>query len=375
MGKVFINETSLTAIGDAIREKTGETALLSPAEMATAIAGISAGGEGLQEIVFNGKVNGLNNGGNLDDFFTRYADYVKFRDIITADSVFYSTKLSVIPFDIVFDTDNIGTNGNAAMFKYARQLVRHGKVENLRGYVGDMYNGCQELKHANIVNPMAGKVYGGFMFYGCYRLRTIPTEALNKIYMDNTVADSYQKYNFTIFNSGFWCCYALDELIGLYPPDIKLDSTGNAFNSAFSNCYHLKDIIFATQEDGTPFTRNWTYQTISLGSIGVGHSGMTSYGFGVDKQVSNDTTYQALKNDPDWWSTLKDYSRYDHDSAVRTINSLPDCSAAISGDGANSNTIAFSKTYGAKTDGGAIETLTEEEIAIATEKGWTVVLA
>ena len=45
MSKVFIEEESLTAIGNAIREKTGDTAPLSvPTGMVEAIAGISGGG-------------------------------------------------------------------------------------------------------------------------------------------------------------------------------------------------------------------------------------------------------------------------------------------------------------------------------------------
>ena len=115
---------------------------------------------------------------------------------------------------------------------------------------------------------------------------------------------------------------------------------------------------------------------------------ITSYGkiTGIDwsKAIYNDETYQRLKNDPDWFSsggyndgknltsstfdlqTSKNYSRYNHDSAVRTINSLPDTSAY------GTNTIKFCSTAGALTDGGAINTLTEEEIAVATAKGWTV---
>lgn len=46
MAKVFIEEASLTAICDAIREKTGETALLTiPSGAVSAIEGISAGAE------------------------------------------------------------------------------------------------------------------------------------------------------------------------------------------------------------------------------------------------------------------------------------------------------------------------------------------
>ncbi len=41
MAKIFIEESSLTAIGDAIRGKTGASGLLSPAQMAAEIAAIS----------------------------------------------------------------------------------------------------------------------------------------------------------------------------------------------------------------------------------------------------------------------------------------------------------------------------------------------
>ena len=48
MSKVFIEEDSLTAIGNAIRSKTGDTAPLSvPTGMVEAIAGITGGGEPL----------------------------------------------------------------------------------------------------------------------------------------------------------------------------------------------------------------------------------------------------------------------------------------------------------------------------------------
>ena len=45
MSKVSIEESTLSAIGDAIREKTGESELLSPLDMPTAISSISGGGD------------------------------------------------------------------------------------------------------------------------------------------------------------------------------------------------------------------------------------------------------------------------------------------------------------------------------------------
>ena len=80
-----------------------------------------------------------------------------------------------------------------------------------------------------------------------------------------------------------------------------------------------------------------------------------------------------MKNDPDSWTYDINYSKYNHDSAVETINSLPDTSAYIATAG-GTNTIKFDGASGAKTDGGAINTLTEEEIAVAAAKGWTVTL-
>jgi hypothetical protein len=94
-------------------------------------------------------------------------------------------------------------------------------------------------------------------------------------------------------------------------------------------------------------------------------------GITADKEVKDDATYQALKNDPDWFATKIEYSRYNHDSAVNTINSLPDTSAYLAANG-GTNTIKFQGASGSLTDGGAINTLTEEEIAVAAAKGWTV---
>lgn len=52
MSKVFIEETTLTAIGDAIREKTGTTEKIAPQNMGQVILAITTGdipnGEGVK---------------------------------------------------------------------------------------------------------------------------------------------------------------------------------------------------------------------------------------------------------------------------------------------------------------------------------------
>ena len=140
------------------------------------------------------------------------------------------------------------------------------------------------------------------------------------------------------------------------------------------NCSRLSAFTFVVNDDGSAKTANWNKQTLDFGSIyPVGYALYSVYvinntNLTADTQVIDDISYQSLKNNPDWWSALPRYSRYNHNSAVETINSLPDCSAY------GTNTIKFKGAAGSATDGGAINTLTAEEIAVATAKGWTVSL-
>jgi hypothetical protein len=62
MSKVFIEESTLTSIGDAIREKNGTTDMIAPLNMATAITNLPSGGgtmvwENVAEMTTNGKYN------------------------------------------------------------------------------------------------------------------------------------------------------------------------------------------------------------------------------------------------------------------------------------------------------------------------------
>ena len=142
------------------------------------------------------------------------------------------------------------------------------------------------------------------------------------------------------------------------------------FNKCFSYCFRLKELTFR----GGEITKTDYKGSILDLSNYVGYQKentnyLTQYGFTNDTRVIDDETYQALKDHPDYWTSLMPYSRYNHNSAVNTLNSLPDCSSLKV-----SNTIKFRGEAGSATDGGAINTLTEEEIAVATAKGWTVSL-
>jgi hypothetical protein len=179
----------------------------------------------------------------------------------------------------------------------------------------------------------------------------------------------------TDLDDAFRYCYSLEEVIGLGVDGTMSETTpryyySNAFTTTFGATYRLRRVTFETNPDGTPAVCQWRSQTIDLSGSGVGS--VTSYGFTADTQIKDDATYQALKNHPDRWTSSKNYSLYDRASAVETINSLPDTSEYLKTNSTWSNTIKFAGGNGANTDAGAINTMTAEEIAVATAKGWTV---
>ena len=383
MAKVLVNESSLAGIADAIRDKNGETTTYKPSEMAAAISAITTGGSGgggedkIPDIInISGNCSYMNYSNRWNWVFNNYSDRVQIKDVDNAKHMFSdSTELKKI-LTINFANTNINCS---YMFYNCQHLEEIGDLNNLRLQISnDMFTNCHRLKYLPNFNNFTSKVDNGlyssssFMFNNCYSLREIPENFLSLLIGEQT--SSY----YAIYNSSFLGCVSLDEINGI--PNNTSTLTNNVFSNTCSNCYRVKNITFALQEDGSVYTPKWRNQTLDLtiytGYAPTGEVGkILDYNSGItaDKEVTDDITYQALKNDPDWFTRDVAYSRYNHDSAVNTINSLPDCSAYLSGT-TYTNTIKFRGDSGSATDGGAINTLTEEEIAVAAAKGWTVTL-
>lgn len=372
MANVLVDDTSLTAIANAIREKNGKLIKYKPSEMAQAISKLSAS-SGTGGIVIGGDCSRLFAG--INNFITNYGNQITTENVSNAEMMFYNNgKSTEIPFDINFS----GTQYNSInrMFYGCNSLRNPPKMNNTSVYnPQQIFYECYKLR--NIPDDFAStwnwdstsSYYENGMFYECYSLRSIP---MNMINCANT---SNINYSHTYFYNGFTSCCSLDELVNLPVLYTDIEVTSNMFNGTFMFCSRIKNITFATQDDGTPYKASWKNQTIYLNSQ-VGWSENTSYilnqnsGITADKEVTNSTTYASLKNDPDWFTRKIAYSRYNHDSAVATINSLPDTSEYLTANG-GTNTITFYGSSGSLTDGGAINTLTESEIAVATAKGWT----
>lgn len=389
MSKVLVNETSLSGIANSIRAKNGTATTYKPSEMAAAIDAIQTGSDIPEEaFAISGDCSYRFARGGWDWFIEQYGDRITTDGITDAMNMFGNSKIELIPFEINFNTKSAYHSTNN-MFYYCSNLKEVQKIKNLKVYnTSYFFYYCYDLRNIpegfastwdwSYLESQTGS-YTGYqnqMFNYCSSLRIIPMDLIRS-------GNPNLNYGYSYFNSGFCNCYVLDELTNLPIPYTKATWTGNAFGNTFDNCNRLKNITFALQDDGTPYTVSWKNQTIDLSKY-VGYtnspynilnhnSGITS-----DKAVNSDESYQALKNDPDWYAVGDvyglPYSRYNHDSAVATINSLPDTSAYLATAG-GTNMIKFKGEAGSATDGGAISSLTPEEIAVAAAKGWTVALA
>ena len=383
MSKYIVDESSLTAIGDAIREKTGGTELIPFTDMPNEIASITTGGGSgieVEPIVLSGDCSHFCSGPLASKFIELFGDKITTNGLTNINYMFKNYKLTNIPFELNMNNDTYFPCNN--LFEGAENLEILPIMNNFYpSSVSSIFNGCLRLRTIpeNIFNNwnysrLHSHNYAGIgqMFYRCYSLRNIPESFLKNIYSAGTSG------SYSLLNNGFYSCCCLDEIRGInFNPNVNI--TSNACGYAFNFCSRLKDIIFDCNEDGSPKIIRAKKQLIDLTTY-IGYTSsigdILNYNSGItaDKRVTDDATYQALKNDADWWTTDIAYSRYNHDSAVRTINSLPDTSAYLASSG-GTNTIKFQGASGSATDGGAINTLTEEEIAVAIAKGWTVTLS
>ena len=309
-------------------------------------------------------------------FIEKYGPFITTKDLTNASYMFESTTAKRIPFALNFKK---GATHNCTSMFASGSLEELPEVNDFKPYSAEkLFYFAQYLRaipdsYVNIdmtgVNNGSSYVSSASNFTNCYSLRYIPKDFLKKLKNDNINSSTYSPY-YSMCNA----CYVLDEIRGI--PVIKNKAvTSNIFSSTFLNTSRAKSIVFDVDEDtNSPWAVNWKGQTVDLSTY-VGYSSRVTYvlnfnsGITADKEVKDDATYQALKDDPDWFTLDVAYSRYNHDSAVETINSLPDCTAS-----GGTNTIKFKGASGSATDGGAINTLTEEEIAVAAAKGWTVSL-
>lgn len=413
----------LTAIGDAVRQKSGTTEKMTLDQMATAVNNLeinsapnveeisidkngtytpNEGVDGFNKVIVNvpvdlgdlptdllhltGNQNYRFYGNGWTSFINKYGNQMTTENLTNITCMFMDNdQLQDIPFTLNLHKTS-SCNCDQA-FRNATALKRLPAINNCKVYsINNMCTCCYNLREINInfdswdLSLLANTNYltkGGW-HYNCYSLRQIPMDYYNKLFQ--TTTDGTTNNTNSIYYYLAMDCYNIDEIIDM--PVMVLDHySDNAFIGTVLRAYRLKNFTFKVQEDGTPYRpQNWDSQIIDFSLTGYYEllryqkrdRNLYNSGITIDKCIYDDTTYQALKNDPDSYVAGYEsenphyYSRYDKASAIRTINSLPDVSSG------GTNTIKFKGEAGLKTDNGAINTMTTEEIAVATAKGWTV---
>ena len=288
---------------------------------------------------FTGDLSYFDYNGRMDNWFKTYKNLLSFDDVTNAQNMFYGSTLTEIP-TITFN----GTSDSSAvgMFMQCYNLTtfptlitkKSGK-ENLDCV--NMFNNCKKLvelpnntyfSSVFATGASAGTYSFSGMFQNCLALTKLSDLSIfdRKIRAKQYSTDTNQGNYMNLFNN----CQSLQEL-----SNFPLRNSGdtydvNMFSQTFYNTYSLKKLTFTATG-----SFSWSNQIIDLSTTGYSNS------------VAN--------------------SVYNHNSAVETLNSLP----TVSG---SSNYIKFKNGAGSNTTGGSISDLTEEEIAVATAKGWTVSL-
>ena len=374
---VINNEVKLDLTADTVSPSTLATGITAHDKSGNIITGTALTGFVADDLKFSGDLTLFNTGGRFDRIINKYFDSVKLGgwsedgidyNVTDLYSAFQYSKLSTIP-----------------------PIHIRGNVD-----VGHAFSGCINLTQLPtfIQYTSSAEIINWFhMFSDCASITNIPSAYLSSIMgydsSRNSTSGLFQNclslkemldINICLlshdFSYMFENCCQLNKIVGLTMPNTEF--TSNIFTNMFKNCVMMSKLTFSGSGD-----YQWKSQTIDFTTCGydttTNHTYSTSFGgkkfiFDSAKQVTDASTYNQLKDTADWWTADVAYSKYDRQSAIATIKSLPDTKNYLSSNG-GTNTIKFKKNAGsAKGDNYNMSKLTASEIAVATAKGWTVSL-
>lgn len=388
MSKYSIDNTTITAIANAIRTKDGTSAPILVSDFAPRILAIPTSKSSavtLPPAVYYPFAGAL---------IKAYVD----NEIVDPDEInmtqIYNAYGTLFKYCLL-DTmpagwANIGNGGNVygVSFEEANWLKTIPEVTGgatIRVSYPAVFKNDNRLwyidPNTNWTVQSTGSVNYSEMFYNCYCLKSIPQVLLN---------ETFGKSNGVSNGGAFSNCQNLRSLV---LPNYYYDGNNYNLNMVkYGGNYVFQYLVKLSSLTFSNFGNTLIFDTRTAGSygaisiyldtcIGYGLAGMISVDptlvddegliWDPNLRVTDSASYATLKNNPRYWTTSAAYSHYNHDSAVETINSLPDL---ISLNYNYSATISFKGASGSSTDAGAINTMTAAEIAVATNKGWTVAL-
>lgn len=375
---VINNEVKLDLTADTVSPSTLASGITAHDKSGNIITGTALTGFVADDLKFSGNLTLFNVDGRFDRIINKYFDSVKLGgwsedgidyNVTDLYSAFQYSKLSTIP-----------------------PIHIRGNVD-----VQQAFSGCINLTQLPtfIQYTSSAEIINWFhMFSDCASITNIPSAYLSSImgYDSNTSQSTSGLFQNCLslkemldtgicalshdFSYMFENCCQLNKIVGLTMPGTNF--TSNVFTNMFKNCVMMSKLTFSGSGN-----YQWKSQTIDFTTCGydttTNHTYSTDFGgkkftFDSAKQVIDASTYNQLKDTADWWTADVAYSKYDRQSAIATIKSLPNTSNYLSSNG-GTNTIKFKKNAGsAKGDNYNMSKLTASEIAVATAKGWTVSL-
>ena len=256
--------------------------------------------------------------------------------------IYYIKKLPVV------DTSNLRTAQN--MFSGFMNLQEVPLIDTSKvTTMSYMFSNCSKLTEVPLLNTSSVTDMSS-MFSNCSQLKTIPlfnTSNVTTMYgtfsgcavIDNLPLLDTSKV--TRMNDTFKRCYDLKKI-----PEINTENV-TSFNSTFYNCSNLYEIPALNASKVTDVN-----QTFLICNKLKDFGGMLNLGEAYNtRQPANISSYKL---------TLDDSPELTHDSLMNIINNLYD----IKTKGCNPQGLVLGGTNLTK--------LTSEQIAIATERGWSV---
>lgn len=349
---------------------------------------VPTGGGEMEQILVQDNASYAFAGSAIGHTINAYPNLYKTNLIYDASNMFFkNATVKKIPFTINFN-ESSGQASVKGMFSFATNLQEPPAMSAVKiTDCGDWFKDCYKIDFSGENENWGSNLDFSYlttnayatcssMFANCSSARKFPQPVLKGAFSGCGTSNNYVGYYY-----GFQGCYNVDEILNLGVNCASL--TSNRFGYIFDSCYCLKRVTFETNADGSPKVAKWKSQVIDLTKVGYC---LPTYSWYLDniatycperqgKRIYDNETYALYKNDPDAYTgdntannQCQFWSLYNKVSAIETINSLPDCSAT------GANVIKFKNDAGMNTDGGAMYELTEEEIAVASAKGWTVTL-
>ena len=248
-----------------------------------------------------------------------------------ASCMFYSSdKMEHLP-----DLNTSHITNMDSMFAFCSSLKAIPKIDTSSATdIGNLFSGCKQITEVPALDISKATELDG-MFQQCHKLKSIPGSILENCGKGNL------GYYYQFYYNAFYQCYNLKEILNL-DVSVGYSSTSNLFFYFVNDCFSLRRFTFKTNEDGTPIDAQWNGQTLDFSQ----YTGWASSLYSAQQWMDKDDI--VLKPEEAY---------YNRDSMAETINSLPIVKNC---------TIKFKKAQG--------QLLTDEEIALANSKGWTVSL-